>query len=336
MNEHTEISAFPDPGELPVVDWISKDVIDVDPAYQRPEDAARAEKIAHAFSWSKFGAVVVVPSKEAEGRYSIIDGQHRAAAAKMHPAVTLLPAVIMPAVKGTAAEATSFIGLNAERKQVNGLELFHAKRAAGDEDVQTVDQVLARAGIAVPRYPSAKYEPRQTIAVGVIQAMIGRRGAMRAREFLEILAKAELAPITGNQVKAIELVMTDDEFAGWIEPDELTSTIASLGEAAETEAKRFAATHCVPAWKGLANVWFQKARKRRTQVKPAAPAPARPKALPSPLPGLVRTSTVQRVSSMPGRTVIPHRIASEKNVTASVMGDPPAGRSALDQRKAAR
>ena len=150
---------FPDPGELPVVDWISKDVIDVDVSYQRGEDMARAEKIARTFSWSKFGAVVLVPRED--GRYAIIDGQHRMLAAKLHPLVDNLPAVIMPAVKGTAAEATSFIGLNAERKAVSGLELFHARRATGDEDVQTIDQVLApcrryRAALSISEIPARR------------------------------------------------------------------------------------------------------------------------------------------------------------------------------------
>ena len=333
----TEPATFPDPGELPVVDWISKGLIDVDAAYQRGEDTARAEKIAKAFSWSKFGAIVVVPKGD---RYAVIDGQHRAAAAKMHPGIDNLPAVIMPSVQGTAAEATSFIGINAERKQISGLELFHAKRATGDEDVQTIDQVLSRTGITVPRYPSARYEPRQTIAVNVIHAVIARHGAMRARQYLEILANADLAPITGSQIKAVELLMTDDEFAGWIDPEELTSTVKAMGALADTEAKRFAATHCVPTWKGLANVWFQKARKRRTPVREPeiggskpAPVPVKAKGVPENLASLVRPQIAQRGAQVVARTVTPHRLPSAGNVTASIMGDPPAGRSALDQRR---
>lgn len=327
----TELDSFPDPGELPVVDWISKDLIDVDAAYQRGEDTARAEKIARSFSWSKFGAIVVVPRDD---RFAVIDGQHRAAAAKMHPLIDNLPAVIMPSVQGTAAEATSFIGLNAERKQVNGLELFHAKLAMGDEDVLTVAQVLDRAGVTVPRYASAKYEARQTIAVNVINAMIGRHGAMRARLYLEILANADCAPISCNQIKAVEHLMTDDEFAGWIEPGELTATIRTMGVLGDTEAKRFAATHGLPTWKGLANVYFQKARKRRTPAKeqPAAgpePVPVKAKAASA----LVRPHIAQRAAQVVMRTITPHHLPTAGNVTASVMGDPEPGRSALDQRR---
>lgn len=337
MTELPENPAFPDPGELPVVDWISKDVINVDASYQRGEDMARAEKIARAFSWSKFGAVVVVPRED--GRYAIIDGQHRMLAAKMHPLVDNLPAVIMPAVKGTAAEATSFIGLNAERKAVSGLELFHARRAAGDEDAETIDQVLARAGVTVPRYPAAKYQPGETIAVNVVHSLINRRGAMRAREYLQILA--ECAPITANQIKATELLMTDPEFAGWLDPEELTATVKSMGAMADAEAKRFAATHCVATWKGLANVWFQKCKKRRHRVEPSAAPTVRSERkvgqepASGEIPHIASSADRPQISTPPPRhrTFVPNTIPAARNVTASICGDPEPGRSALDQRK---
>lgn len=338
----TEPAAYPDPGELPVVDWVPKGLIDVDHQYQRPEDTARAAKIASSFSWAKFGAVVLVPDGD---RYKVIDGQHRVSAAKLHPLVDHLPAVIMPAVKGVAAEATSFIGINAERKAVQGLELYHARLAAGDEDARTIANVAAKAGVSVPRYPGAK-NPRETIAVSVLQAIIGRHGAMRARECLETLAKAEVAPITANHLKAVEHLMFDDEFAGWLDLDELASTIKTMGAAAETEAARFSATHCVPRWKGLANVLFAKCRKRRTPVANAAPAPAKAaetktvetfpaakaarKAVPSQLRPLLRPDIAQRAAEMVARNVPLPRA----NVTGSIMGDPEPGRSALDQRKA--
>lgn len=341
---------FPDPGELPVVDWVSKHLLDVDPAYQRPEDKARAEKIARGFSWSKFGAVVLVPREG--GRYAIVDGQHRAAAALLHPLVDNLPAVIMPTVKGASAEAASFIGINAERRGVNGLEMYHARLAALDEDAQTVKAVLDRAGVSVPRHPGTK-AVRETIAVNVVAAIVGRRGAMRARQFLDILVKAECAPITANQLKAVELLSTAAEFAGTFDDDDLAATIKSMGEAAETEARRFAATHCVPQWKALGSVWFQKVRKRRAPAPSTAPermhvgkiaAPARHEAQPS----AAGTGRASAGTAAPPRTaaevaaakVIPADLTSllprapmRTSVTASISGDPEPGRSALDQRR---
>lgn len=316
----TDASTFPNPGELPVIDWIAKSLIDVDQAYQRPEDATRAEKIARSFSWSKFGAIVVVPKDG--GRYSVIDGQHRAAAAKLHPLVDNLPAVIMPAVQGVAAEASSFIGLNADRKAVSGLELYHARLAAGDDDARTLADVVRRAGARVPKNPG-DYKPGDTVAVAAITAMIGRHGAMRARQYLEIMVRAEACPIQANQLKAVECLMSDPEFRGQVDGEDLTSAIKAMGAVAEHEAKRFAATHCVPLWKGLASTWFGKCKRRRTPAK----------GVPGDLAGLVRPEIAQRAAQVAMRTITPHRLPAASDVTAATMGDPEPGRSALDQRR---
>jgi hypothetical protein len=352
MIEHpTTIVAdrFPDPGELPVIDWISKHLVDVDPSYQRPEDKARAEKIAKRFSWSKFGAIVVVPREG--GRYAVVDGQHRAAAAILHPLVDHLPAVIMPAVKGASAEAASFIGINGERRAVSGLEMFHARLAAGDEDALTVKGVLDRAGVTVPRHPSAAAQ-RETIAVSVVQAIVGRRGAMRARQFLDVLVKAECAPITGNALKAVELLSTAAEFAGTFADDDLAETINTMGEAAETDARRFAETHGLPMWKALANVWYQRVRKRRAPAKAPSPAPkapirapaAAPAQQPVPVAGRATSSAVaaqaRSAAELAAARAVPADVSNLLNrggagrAPIPMHGDPAPGRSALDQRKA--
>jgi len=253
----SESTNMPDPGEVPVLDWLDVSLLDVDPLYQRPEDEKRVSKIANGFRWDRFGALVVAPKEG--GRYSIIDGQHRARAAQLHPAVSVVPAVIITA-DGVSEEAASFVGINAERKNTSALELFFGQLAAGDDDAETIRQVCDRAGVRIPKHPQV-YKPADCIAVAAIQALVGRRGAMRARQILEVLAKAELAPISANQIKATEALLLDDEFG--VEADDLTATIVTMGPAADAEAKMFAATHRCSAWKGLASVWFQRCRKRR-------------------------------------------------------------------------
>ncbi len=41
MTEQT----YRDPGEVPVIDWLDKTLIDIDPTYQRSLDEARVQKI---------------------------------------------------------------------------------------------------------------------------------------------------------------------------------------------------------------------------------------------------------------------------------------------------
>ena len=252
-------AALPDPGEVPVLDWIKVELIDVEPLYQRPLDPARVENILKNFSWRSFGALVLVPQDN--GRYTTPDGQHRLEAAKLHPKVSYVPAVIVKA-DDVHAEAGIFVEINKNRKNVNALDLFFAELTAGDDNAQTIQQVCQRAGVRIPKYASAGMKPGDTIAISAIQAAIGRRGAMRARQYLELLAQAGFAPITANQIKAVEHLLTEAEFSSFITIEDLAQTVKAAGTTIDGEAKRFAATHCVPFWKGLANIWFQKTKKK--------------------------------------------------------------------------
>ncbi|RDE08366.1 DUF6551 family protein [Pelagibacterium lacus] len=249
-----------DPGPLPDLDWIDVSLIDVDPTYQRGIDENRVQKILDWFSWRSFGALTL--SKIEGGRYHAIDGQHRLEAAKRHPSVTLVPCTIIEA-GGTVAEAETFVTVNANRKNVSPLEMYWAELAADDPEALTIAQVTNRAGVTIMRHPGAQYEPGQTVAVSAIRSLVDKRGAMRARQILEVLAKAELAPIKGEHVRAAEILMTDDEFRHSVEPDALSEALSGNGEEFSIEAKAFAKTHRMPVGRALASVWFRKTRKKR-------------------------------------------------------------------------
>ena len=251
-----------DPGEVPVLDWLDKTLIDVDPSYQRSLDEGRVDKILGAFSWGSFGALVVAPNEA--GRYHCIDGQHRLEAAKRHPNVNVVPAVVITG-RGTNAEAESFVNVNGERKNVSKLEMHWAELAAGNEEALTVQQVCQRAGVKVLRYPgsNAKYNSAETIAVSSLRSLVDKRGAFKARRILDVLAQADLAPITGMHIKAAELLMTDPEFADAVEPEALTESLRSFQAVIENEAEAFALAHRTPKAKALAVVWFRKSKKKR-------------------------------------------------------------------------
>lgn len=257
MDENT----FRDPGEVPVLDWIDADLIDIEDAYQRELDEARVERILDWFSWRSFGAIVVA---RAEDRFHCIDGQHRLEAAKRHPKVSMVPAVIIDA-DGTVQEAEAFVTVNLDRRNISALDRYWAELAAEVPEALTVAQVCERAEIIILRYPVVKgaAKPRETMAVSAIRSLIDKRGAMRARQMLEVLAKANLAPIQAHQIKAAEALMTDPEFADQVEPEALTDAIRDRAPHLDAEAERFAATHRVPKWKGLAACWFKVSRKKR-------------------------------------------------------------------------
>ncbi|MET3925960.1 DUF6551 family protein [Devosia sp. 2618] len=260
----TEIT-FRDPGEVPALDWLDKTLIDIDSTYQRGLDEGRVQKIVDWFAWDSFGAIVVAPA--ADGRFHAIDGQHRLEAAKRHPKVSVVPAIIITAT-GTAAEAETFVNVNGARKNVSPLEMYWAQLASGDPEAETVKQVCERAGLKLMRYPGSngKYSGSETVAIAALRSLIDKRGAMRARQVLEVVAKADLRPVTALQIKAAELLMLDPEFCNDVEPEAITDAIRGNALGLDTEAGAFAATHRLPKVKAFASVWFKKCRKKRKVV----------------------------------------------------------------------
>jgi len=335
---------LPDPGEVPVLDWIDKTLITVDPLYQRPLDTERAATIARSFSWRSFGALVVVPAGDG---YHVTDGQHRLEAAKLHPKVTHVPAVIVQA-ETIQSEAGMFVDINKNRKNVSALELFFAELAAETGNATETLKAAQAAGIRIPKHPG-NYRPNDTVAVGVLQTLVSTYAGERVQMILTTVAAADFKPISAAQIKAVECLLTDPEFAPQIDSDDLAAMLKTVGTTLDGEARRFAATHCTPFWKALASTWFQKCRKRRQPAKvpsaevkapssaPAArpapvskPAPAAPASPASPAPRpLVRPEIAAKAAELAARrSPLPRQ-----NVTAAVLGDPPAGRSALDQRR---
>lgn len=258
----TDEPQYRDPGEVPVLDWVDKTLIDVDPTYQRELDEARVQRIVEWFDWRSFGALVL--TKAADGRYHTPDGQHRLEAAKRHPMVSVVPAVIVEA-ETTAEEAEVFVGINRDRKNVTPLQLYWAELAADDPEAKTVAQVCERAGICIVRSPggATRAKAGDTVAISVIRSLIGRRGAMRARQMLEVLGKAQLAPVGALPIRAVEILMTDAEFKDEVDPEALTDSIGGKAMVLEDEARAFAATHRMPVARAFAAVWFKRTRKRR-------------------------------------------------------------------------
>ena len=114
-----------------------------------------------------------------------------------------------------------------------------------------------------------RWKVGDTVALGAIKGLIDRRGAMKARQMLEILVAAGSAPLTVHEIKAVEMLFTDVDYVDQLEPldggggGDLTAAILALGDQATKDAKIFSAAQCVPLWKALGVVWFRKTKKRR-------------------------------------------------------------------------
>lgn len=252
---------------IPICEMVDPRTLWVDPAYQRlvgEKGLKQVRRIIENWDWAKFKPPVCAFSEDGNGEsiLKVLDGQHTAIAAASNPNVPQIPVMIVEAAS-TERQADAFLGQNRDRLGITALQLHYAAVTAGDPEAVTVAQVCERAGVSILRYTAKEYKPRETVAVKAIEGLIARRGAMRARQMIEVLAKADLAPITSAQIKAVEHLSTEDEFKDAIETDDLVEAIAALGWTIDDEAKVFAATHRVPTWKALASIWFRKCKKKR-------------------------------------------------------------------------
>lgn len=269
----TGLTPRPPETGLPICELVEPQSLFVDPAYQRnvgEKGHRQIRRIVERFDWSKFKPPICAYA-EVDGAtvLKVLDGQHTAIAAASHPMISHIPVMITEAAD-TVAQAEAFIGHNMDWVGVTVLQLHQAALTAGNEDALTLELVCKRAGVTVLAQPAGRQaSPRQTTAISTIKVVINRHGVIRAREVLEVLANAELGPLTAPQIKAVELLLTDKQYAERIAPEELTNTIVDMLFTAEDEAKVFAAAHKVPYWKALAVTWFQKCRKLR-QPRPLA------------------------------------------------------------------
>lgn len=265
------VTTAPIPTGEPIFERVDPRTLLIEEAYQRdlsPRSLKLIRKIAAEWDWRKFKPPVVA---FADGGLRIIDGQHTAMGAASRPDVPMIPVMVVEAAE-VQDRAIAFIGHNRDRLAVTPMQMHHAAVAAGDEGAATVEQVCARAGVTLVRatYGGRKWSPGETVAIGAISGVIERRGAMGARQMLQVLAGTELAPIRPDHIKAVEAIFTDPLYANDVETlaerggEDLAAAIAALGEGAEREARLYVdARRGVPMWKALAMQWFKKMRKRR-------------------------------------------------------------------------
>lgn len=258
----------------PIFESVDPTTLFVDGSYQRDvgeRGIRQIRRIVEGWDWSKFRAPVCAYAELEDGAavLFVLDGQHTAIAAASHPKIERIPVQIVEAAD-VAAQASAFIGQNVDRLGVTKLQLHQAALVAGDEDALDIQQVCDRAGVRMLLTNNGSYEPGDTVAIVAISALVKKHTAMKARQILEVLAKAKLAPIGTPQIKAVELLMTDPDYCDQFEPEDLTREIETAGKTAEHDAKLFSVARKVPLWKALAITWFKRTKKRRQPAKVTA------------------------------------------------------------------
>ncbi len=192
-------------GEKPALEWVDVTLIDVDNNYQRDVDGARVERILAEFHWDHFGAVVL--ARQADGRFTVTDGQHRVKAAQLHPKVTHVPATIIGAT-GSQAEAENFLRINRDRKAVSTIERYWAGLTAGDAMAARVRKILQAEGCDVAP-DGGTYKPNLTNSVTAVQRSLERYGDAATRAAISTLRATwphEAKALRGTLIQALARV----------------------------------------------------------------------------------------------------------------------------------
>jgi ParB-like nuclease domain len=174
----TAQQAAPAPGAPAELTWLPIDKLVVDDRYQRViarTGTPNVLRILSQFDWRKFTPVVVTPVEG--GLWAIIDGQHRATAALMHPAITAVPCMVIEVTPQEAADC--FAAINGQVTRITLAQLWKARVMAADPAALAVQAVLAAADVRVMAYktPTNVYAPGDTLALGTIERLVRVHGS---------------------------------------------------------------------------------------------------------------------------------------------------------------
>lgn len=166
--------------------------LQVDPAYQRSAETSSSltliRRIAMHWDWGLFQPLTV--ARRADGSLWIVDGQHRAAAAKLRCDMYDLPCVVT-SYDSAGDEAAAFVSLNSNRRPLNAVEVWKAALAAGDEEAVAVHSLIVDAGLSVaPHQNYIAWKPGMLYCVPGIRSSYRKHGRTATSSALVAIAEA--------------------------------------------------------------------------------------------------------------------------------------------------
>lgn len=212
----TDIETLPNEvtASAPGVINVKPEELWVDREYQR-NLGRRSRKLirdmVNGWDWAKFKPPVL--TRDEEGRYLIIDGQHTAIGAATHPDIKTIPAMFIP-LQDVSEQAASFIGHNTARIPVASLDLWHARITAGDPTATQANDVLNEFGISVVRAVQGSnhsWKTNQTIATGVITKILEKYGLPKFRQVVKFIADCSFSPIKADHWRFAEALLLSAE-----------------------------------------------------------------------------------------------------------------------------
>lgn len=253
----TAFNAVPTPE--PVVQWVDPATLCVDRSYQRSlsqRSARLIQKIAVGFDWRRFKPPIVALADDG-ARLEVIDGQHTVIGVLSRRDIPKIPVLVINAGDVTA-RASAFVGHNTDRVAMTPMQIFFAAVAAGDDDAYEIQAACRRAGARILKSVPAdgRYTVGDTIAVGVLRSIFARRGVKALRQVLQIAVSARLAPISADDLRAIDELLFGDGYRGEVTHEQVALAMLKSGSL-EREIRSEREKAKVSRWKAMAHVAFR-------------------------------------------------------------------------------
>lgn len=207
----SRLKVKPPLGSPPTLEWRAVAELLIDESYQRSIETGPSRtlirKIAMYWDWGLCQPLAV--SRRPDGKLTIVDGQHRASAAKLRGDIAHLPCVIT-SYANSGDEAAAFVALNQMRRPLSALDLFKAAVAAEDNEALTILKAVEGAGLRIaPHMTSAGWKAGMIGNIGGLLRCYRRSGEPALQIALAAMGKAwpgeviaELARIAGSRTQA--------------------------------------------------------------------------------------------------------------------------------------
>jgi hypothetical protein len=266
-------------GSPPTLEFRPVGELQIDPVYQRSIDTGPSQtlirRIAMFWDWGLCQPLAV--SRRPDGVLTIVDGQHRAAAAKLRGDIPHLPCVIT-SYANAGDEAAAFVALNQMRRPLSALDLFKAALAAEDAEATSIMRAMSDAGLTLAKHSNyTAWQAGDVANIGGIQRYWRRAGEPAVRLALAALARAwpsEVLRYAGSVFPGFAAVALDETRLR-ADPTALVGELAALAGSQSQSAWRVAARSAVGEAGGsnreAAEVVFRKAWRSRNSTMPWLP-----------------------------------------------------------------
>lgn len=157
--------------------------------YQRLANTRKVLELSKDWSWISCGTITVAYR---EGKYYVVDGQHRKLAADNRSDIKNMPCMVWE-IDEVAEEATAFLKTNTNRKPITSIDRHRANVTRGDQIAIRIEAELARHDLIVSTNTSPKHFKAMTLATKLASTDFDR--FVRVLDIAVALAKKAGIPV---------------------------------------------------------------------------------------------------------------------------------------------